>query len=61
MGSKGQFYTYRRPDKIPWFQCIRQRIGFADRRAKRDLGTAVRTPEHPHRHPTLWVQSLFSE
>ena len=34
MCSKGQFYTYRRPDNSPWFQRIRQRIGFAERRAE---------------------------
>src|SRR5215469_3610227 len=32
--SKGQFYTYRRPDNILWFQRIRQRMGFAERRAE---------------------------
>ena len=30
----GQFYTYRRPDNILWFQRIRQRMGFAERRAE---------------------------
>jgi hypothetical protein len=45
MCSKGQFYTIRRPDNILWFQGIRQRMGFAERK----LGTAVRTPEHPTR------------
>src|SRR5580698_10080512 len=32
--SKGQFYTYRRPENILWFQRIRQRMGFAERRAE---------------------------
>src|SRR5271170_5596826 len=32
--SKGQLYTYRRPDNILWFQRIRQRMGFAERRAE---------------------------
>ena len=27
--SKGQFYSYRRPDNILWFQRIRERMGFA--------------------------------
>jgi len=27
-------YTYRRPDNILWFQRIRQRMGFAERRAE---------------------------
>jgi len=30
----GQFYTYRRPNNILWFQRIRQRMGFAERRAE---------------------------
>ena len=30
----GQFYTYRRPDNILWFQRIRQRMGLAERRAE---------------------------
>jgi len=29
--SKGQFYTYRLPNKTLWFQRIRQRMGFAER------------------------------
>ena len=32
--AKGQFYTFRRPDDILWFQRIRQRMGFAERRAE---------------------------
>ena len=32
--SKEQFYTYCRPDNILWFQRIRQRMGFAERRAE---------------------------
>jgi hypothetical protein len=32
--SKGQFYTYRRPNNILWFQGIRQRMGFTERRAE---------------------------
>src|ERR1700683_2415336 len=47
--SKGQFYTNRRPDNILWFQRIRQRMGFAERRAEGIRDTAVRTPEHPTR------------
>src|ERR1700723_4646468 len=32
--SKRQFYTIRRPDNILWFQRIRQRKGFVERRAE---------------------------
>jgi hypothetical protein len=40
---------YRRPDDILWFQRIRQRMGFAERRAEGIWAAAVRTPEHPTR------------
>ena len=32
--SKAQLYTYRLPNKTLWLQRIRQRMGFAERRAE---------------------------
>jgi hypothetical protein len=40
--STGQFYTYRRPEKILWFQRIRRRMGFAERRAEGTKAAAGR-------------------
>ena len=51
--ARDNFTPYRRSDNILWFQRIRQRMGFAERRAEGDVRTAVPTPEHPTRRVCL--------
>src|ERR1700689_567593 len=65
--SKGQFYTYYRPDNILWLQRIRQRMGFAEHPTRRvlipsshDLACLVE-PLAIHLDPNAGIEIVLGE